>query len=116
MTMAAKTQPDCQDTKGKWLQRCWKDGKYIWTISGVLWNNVKERCTSGSATQSREPTYIGAVNRFEGFQEFVSWHQLQVSYGLGYDLDSDILKGWEHSADSQPSFLFDLIIKSNYKL
>lgn len=86
--VAAKTQPDCQDSRGKWLQRCWKDEKYTWTISGVLWNNIKERCTSGSATQLREPTYLGARN----VQYFVDWNKLQVGYAHGYDLDSDILK------------------------
>ena len=89
---AAKTQPDCQDTKGKWLQRCWKDGKYTWTTSGVLWNNVKERCTSGSSTQAKEPTYVGATNLFPDYQYFVEWNREQTGYNCGYDLDADLFK------------------------
>lgn len=89
---AAKTQPDCQDNKGKWLQRCWKDGKYTWTTSGVLWNNVKERCTSGSSTQAKEPTYMGATNLFPDYQYFVEWNREQIGYNCGYDLDADLFK------------------------
>ena len=76
---------------GKWVQRTHIDGKYTWTVSGVLWNNIKERTTPGSATQMREPTYIGSENKFESFENFVLWNRKQIGYGLGYDLDSDIL-------------------------
>lgn len=84
-------RPDYQKG-GRWVQRGWIGEKYVWTVSGVLWNNLKERCKEGSATQTREPTYIGAKNEFKDFQEFVIWHRNQVGYGLGYELDSDILK------------------------
>lgn len=76
---------------GKWLQRTHIGGKFTWTVSGVLWNNIKERTTPGSATQRREPTYKGAENKFESFEKFVLWNRNQIGYGLGYDLDSDIL-------------------------
>lgn len=86
------TVDDFKDKGGKWVQRTWVGKKYTWTVSGVLWNNVKERCTAGGSTQTQEPTYKGAVNLFKGFQEFVEWHRKQVGYGLGYELDADILK------------------------
>jgi hypothetical protein len=87
-----KTVPD-RYLGGKWLQRYnTPDEKYTWTISGVLWNNIKERCTESSATQAREKTYLNSENLFSSFNDFVIWHRAQVGYGLGYDLDSDILK------------------------
>ena len=86
------TVDDFKDKGSKWVQRTWVGKKYTWTVSGVLWNNVKERCTAGGSTQTQEPTYKGAVNLFKGFQEFVEWHRNQVGYGLGYELDADILK------------------------
>jgi len=83
---------DFKDKNGKWVQRSLSNGKHTWTISGVLWNNIKERCTVGGATQSSEPTYIGCINEFKGFQDFTEWHILQTGYGMGYQLDADILK------------------------
>jgi len=85
-------QIDFKNTKGEWLQRSMVNGKYTWTISGVLWNNVKERCTVGSATWRDSPKYRGSINAFVGFQEFTEWNRKQVGYGLGYDLDADMLK------------------------
>ena len=89
--MGRKTTEDIY-TNGRWLQRTFIDNKYTWTVSGVLWNNIKERCTPNSHTQKRESTYIGSLNKFETYERFVSWNRNQVGYGLGYDLDSDILK------------------------
>lgn len=82
---------DKKNVKGEWLQRTYVGEKYTWTVSGVLWNNIKERCTVGGATQTREPTYIGTTNEFAGYQEFVEWHRKQVGYNLGYQLDADML-------------------------
>lgn len=80
---------------GRWVQRGFIGDKYTWTVSGVAWNNIKERCTPNGATQSREPTYVGCKNLFKDFESFVEWHQLQIGYGLGYQLDSDILRNGE---------------------
>lgn len=88
----SKLQPDYKDSKGIWVQRSNVGDRYVWTVSGVLWNNIKERCTVGGATQTREPTYIGCKNSFADFQSFVEWHRKQIGYGLGYQLDADILK------------------------
>lgn len=77
---------------GKWLQRKNLDGKYRWTVSGVLWNNIKERTKEGSSTQKSEPTYVGSVNEFSGYDEFVSWYQKQIGYGFGYNLDADLFR------------------------
>lgn len=89
--MNNKTQPDIY-RDGRWLKRSYLGDKYTWTVSGVLWNNIKERCTPGSATQKREPSYVGSKNEFESFESFVEWNREQVGYGLGYEVDSDILK------------------------
>jgi len=85
-------QPDFKNNKGLWVQRSYVGEKYVWTVSGVLWNNIKERCTVGGSTQTREPTYINCKNSFKDFQSFTEWHRNQVGYGLGYQLDADILK------------------------
>lgn len=87
----SKLQPDFK-LRGKWVQRAWLNEKYTWTVSGILWNNMKERCTKDSATQRREPTYIGAENHFEDFQQFTEWNREQIGYALGYELDADILR------------------------
>lgn len=85
------TQDDFKNKSGEWVQRAHINDKYVWTTSGVLWNNVKERCTVGGATQKREPTYIGCTHTFKDFQDFTNWHVEQVGYGSGYQLDADIL-------------------------
>lgn len=77
---------------GRWLQRIRMQGKYIWTESGILWNNIKARTNPAGTQQKREPSYIGSINDFESFLQFVEWHKSQIGYGMGYDLDSDILK------------------------
>lgn len=82
---------DFKNKKGKWVQRSWVGAKYTWTTSGVLWNNIKERCTVNGATQQRESTYIGCTNDFTDFQSFTDWHVKQKGYGCGYQLDADIL-------------------------
>ena len=87
-----KIQKDFKNSAGKWVQRSHVDDKYTWTTSGVLWNNIKERCTIGGTTQAREPTYIGCENLFTDFQTFAEWNINQVGYGLGYQLDADILQ------------------------
>jgi len=38
----SKLQPDYKDVKGRWVQRSHIGDKYVWTVSGVLWNNIKE--------------------------------------------------------------------------
>lgn len=77
---------------GRWLQRIRMQGKFIWTQSGVLWNNIKARTNPEGTQQKREPSYIGSTNDFESFLHFVEWNRAQIGYGMGYDLDSDILK------------------------
>ena len=85
------TTNDTKNRFGEWAQRVYVGEKYTWTVSGVLWNNIKERCQVGGATQTREPTYVGTTNEFSGFQDFVEWHRNQVGYNMGYQLDADIL-------------------------
>lgn len=91
MTRKQRIAPD-KYRDGVWLQRYYVDGKYTWSVSGVLWNNIKERCKPLGHTQLSEPTYVGAENRFNSFCEFVEWNKEQIGYAMGYDLDADILK------------------------
>lgn len=83
---------DDRQENGRWLQRTWIDGKYTWTVSGVLWNNIKERTAVNSVTQKTEPTYVGSENLFKDYQTFVEWSRKQIGYGMGYDLDADLLR------------------------
>jgi len=87
-----RTQPDFKDHRGRWVQRAYVGDKYTWTISGVLWNNLKERCNENGNTQLTIPNYRGSINSFKDFQEFTDWHVTQTGYGLGYELDADICK------------------------
>lgn len=77
---------------GRWLQRIRTPGKYVWTHSGVLWNNIKVRTNPNGVQQKREPSYIGSINDFESFHHFTEWNRSQIGYGIGYDLDSDMLR------------------------
>jgi len=85
-------QIDFKNTDNEWVQRSRINGKFTWTTSGVVWNGIKERCTEGSKRHTISPKYKGTLNDFVGFQEFANWHMKQVGYGLGYDLDADMLK------------------------
>lgn len=87
----SKVQPDFK-LRGKWVQRAWLADKYTWTVSGMLWNNIKERCKTNGTTQTRSPTYKGSTNKFDGFQQFAEWNREQIGYALGYQLDADILR------------------------
>ena len=84
---------DFKDKKGKWVQRSWSNGKYTWTISGLAWNGIKERTSRTGTKYSRDNAYLNCTNEFIDFQDFADWHIAQVGYGLGYQLDGDILKG-----------------------
>lgn len=80
-------------SNGKWVQRVTVGDKYTWTISGSRWNNLKDRCNPNSSLQKREPTYIGSINKFECWNDFISWSKYQVGYSnRDYQLDSDVLK------------------------
>ena len=58
-----------------------------------LWMNMIHRCYSESH-QKRRPTYIDCIvsDEFLNFQNFASWCQSQVGFGVtGYHLDKDLL-------------------------
>lgn len=62
--------------------------------SGLIWANMRNRCTPGSSFQQRSPTYIGCTmsDNFKDFQFFAEWCQTQVGYGLkDYEIDKDFL-------------------------
>lgn len=92
--------------KGRWLQRTYVGDKYTWTESGVMWNGIKRR-TSDQYTSlyTKEAKYVGSVNKFLNFDDFVAWVHNQVGYGLRYDLDSDILRCTENKVYSKETCL-----------
>ena len=86
-----KNVPDFK-INGLWVQKY--SPKHLechTTVSGVLWTNMTQRCKTGGALQKRYPAYKGCVNEFANFQEFAEWCQDQQGYGLGWQLDKDIL-------------------------
>ena len=56
------------------------------------WRSMLERCYSAKLHE-RCPTYIGCsvANEWHDFQDFADWFVGHRYYGLGYDLDKDIL-------------------------
>lgn len=77
---------------GDWVRSFRDCGVKKITISGVRYGNIKSRCMECGAEQSRRPRYIGCVNGFTGFQEFVEWHRAQVGYiSTDFQIDKDIL-------------------------
>lgn len=81
---------DRKNASGIWARSAYINHKYVNTKSGVLWNNMLRRCTSGK----QYPTYAGCKmsENFKDFQFFVNWHKEQIGYDLpGYEMDKDIL-------------------------
>lgn len=78
---------------GLWVRTVTTNGKAASTLSYAKWNSMLNRCRPDGACQREKPTYIGCLvsDEFKDFQTFADWHTQQVGYGLGYDLDKDIL-------------------------
>lgn len=80
------------------------EGKYKskkgnkFTPEYIAWRGMLERVYCGKR-QKNYPTYIGCTvcEEWHNFQVFAEWYCNHESYGLGYDLDKDILvKGNKH--------------------
>lgn len=78
---------DIVDKTGRWLLEV----NRVRTISGRMWKNIQIRTKINGSEQSRRSNYIGCINGFSDFQEFVVWHRKQKAYGLGWELDKDLL-------------------------
>lgn len=78
---------------GLWVRTMTTGGVQRMTVSCVKWYNMMARCKAGGAMQKLHPTYVGCYvsEEFKDFQTFTNWHTQQIGYGLGYELDKDIL-------------------------
>lgn len=76
------------NTKGKYSIK--EDGKS--SRCYTVWRNMIKRCYS-EAEQKRVPTYIGCTvsDEWHDFQNFAEWYTNHDYYGLGYDVDKDLL-------------------------
>ena len=89
----SKIMPDYVDGSGRWRKTIRVNKVPCWTLSGQLWSAMRKRCVQGGEFQIQRPTYSGCVvsEEFEDFQSFCNWHRSQIGYGLGYQLDKDLL-------------------------
>jgi hypothetical protein len=78
---------------GEWLQSYKEDGKQVITRLGRLFGGVNQRARAGGSYQRKFPHYIGVMvsEEFQDFQQFSNWCVKQIGWGLGYDLDKDLL-------------------------
>lgn len=67
------------------------------SLSGQRWSGIEKRCLVGGDEQRKHPNYIGCVNNFESFRQFVEWSQGEIGYqefevnGNAWCVDKDIL-------------------------
>lgn len=89
--------PDVKDSNGQWIRSyCPIPNEKHSTRAYVLWRNINSRCKVGGAWQIKDPSYIGCEVRFDNFQSFAEWCQLQPGYmnrdssGNFWALDKDM--------------------------
>lgn len=84
------------------------------TLSGQRWDSLIKRCDSVGTEQTKYPRYVGTVNDFSGFAEFVEWSRCEVGYGLreqvggkswAWSLDKDLL-GFDAKCYSEDTCIF----------
>lgn len=80
-------------TNGKWAKYSQDNCKTLWTRSGIVWNNIRNRCNPNNRWQELSPFYVGCTmsENFKDFQFFVEWHMQQIGFSESYTLDKDIL-------------------------
>lgn len=79
------------------------------TLSGIRWKSMVARCKEGGYIQTLQPNYLGCVNRFRDFQDFVEWSRGEIGYDLresvrnkswAYPLDKDLISGRVYSPET----------------
>lgn len=62
------------------------------TLAYDTWTDMIKRCYS-KRVQEKSPAYIGCTvcSEWHNFQNFAKWYTEHKNYGLGYQLDKDIL-------------------------
>jgi len=81
---------DYKNEYGEWMQTGTVAGKNYFTVGGVYWQNMTQRCKVGGDYQRKQPTYLGCSHTWTSCHEFIEWARKQVGYGSGA-LDKDIL-------------------------
>lgn len=84
---------DIRDASGKWVLSKRIDGTQFQTRIGRLYNNVNQRARAGGSYQQKWEHYVGVdiAESFKDPQWFGDWCVRQIGWGLGYDLDKDLL-------------------------
>lgn len=82
-----------ENNSGVWLKGKTIDGKYYKTVSYGMWCSMVSRCKKDGASSYKRKSYenCNISEEFKDFQKFASWHVGQAGYGLGYELDKDLL-------------------------
>lgn len=85
---------DLKNESGQWILQWGKDGEFFMTRLGRLHNNMTQRANKGKSFQTTNSCYagVGVSDEFKDPQAFCDWAVKQVGYGLGYQLDKDLLK------------------------
>lgn len=66
--------------------------KTIWTKSGIVWNNMRNRCNPDNVWNKDSPYSSCRLGQsFLKYHDFVEWHIRQIGFDLNYEIDKDIL-------------------------
>lgn len=85
---------DFKDRDGKWVLRFKRGEEFIQTRLGKLHNNVTQRGKEDGSYQNKfHKGYLGVTvsELFSDPQKFCDWCVAQKGWGLGYQLDKDLL-------------------------
>lgn len=84
---------DIKRGDGTWVRSFSRDGKQVHTRLSAMYNAVTQRGKAGGSFQRRWPAYQGVTvaEEFLDFDYFANWAVQQYGWGLGWDLDKDLL-------------------------
>lgn len=94
---------DFKDRSGKWVLRFSRGGTdFVQTRLGKLHNNFTQRAKVGGSMQRKAECYVGTEisDEFLNAQTFCDWAVKQVGWGVGFQLDKDLLGGKAYSAET----------------
>lgn len=92
---------DFKDRDGKWVLRFRdKTRKFYQTRLGKLHNNMTQRAKGNYEKFTRAYDNIGMSELFSDPQAFCDWAVKQRGWGLGYQLDKDLLGGRHYSEEN----------------
>jgi hypothetical protein len=84
---------DFKDRDGKWVLRFQMNGEFIQTRLGKTHNNMTQRVKKGNDSDGYYKSYanVSISESFKDAQKFCDWAVVQKGWGLGYNLDKDLL-------------------------